>query len=257
MAKIALDRDQLCGSGLPRIVGNSAAQPRRALGTFVHAAESRADFGDNQMSAHNIIKIMTVDDHHLIREGIATIIHNQPDMRLVSQASSGPDAIRQYREHRPDITLMDLRLPGLSGIDTMMAIRAEFADARMVILSTFGGDVEVQRALKAGACGYFLKSTPPKELVEAIRHVHAGNKRVQTDLATRVAEHMGEDGLSAREIDILEQAVAGHCNREIGKRLFISEETVRVHLKHLMRKLGAKNRTNAAAIADRRGILRF
>src|SRR5579863_3816833 len=134
-----------------------------------------ASFGDSRMNPDNIIRIMTVDDHELIREGIATIINNQPDMRQVSQASSGPEAIRQYRDHLPDITLMDLRMPGLSGIDAMMAIRSEFPDARIVILTTFDGDVEVQRALRAGACGYLLKSTPPGELVEAIRQVHAGN----------------------------------------------------------------------------------
>jgi DNA-binding NarL/FixJ family response regulator len=209
------------------------------------------------MNPDKIIGIMTVDDHHLIREGIATIINNQPDMRQVSQASNGTEAIRQYREHRPDITLMDVRMPGLSGIDALMAIRAEFADARIVMLTTFDGDVEVQRALRAGACGYFLKSTPPNELVEAIRQVHAGNKRVQPELATQVAEHMGEDGLSAREIEVLEQVVAGRRNREIGERLFISEETVKIHLKHIMEKLGAKDRTHAAAIANRRGIVRF
>jgi DNA-binding NarL/FixJ family response regulator len=209
------------------------------------------------MNPDNIIRIMTVDDHDLIREGIATIINNQPDMRQVAQASSGPEAIRQYRDHRPDITLMDLRMPGLCGIDTMMAIRSEFPDARIVILTTFEGDVEVQRALRAGACGYLLKSTPPNELVEAIRQVYAGNKRVQPELATQMAEHMGEDGLSAREIEVLEQVVAGHRNREIGKRLFISEDTVKLHLKHIMEKLGAKDRTHAAAIANRRGIVRF
>src|ERR1700692_313283 len=147
-----------------------------------------------QINPDNIIRIMTVDDHQLIREGIATIINNQPDMRQVSQASSGPEAIRQYREHRPDLTLMDVRMPGLRGIEALMAIRAQLADARIVMLTPFDGDVEVQRALRAGACGYFLKSTPPNELVEAIRQVHAGNKRVQTELATKGAEHMGGAG---------------------------------------------------------------
>jgi DNA-binding NarL/FixJ family response regulator len=236
------------------------------LRTVDECMESDSEYGNRsirnfletaRMKPDNIIRIMTVDDHHLIREGIATVIDNQPDMRQVSQASSGPEAIRQYREHRPDITLMDLRLPGLSGIDAMMAIRSEFPEARIVILTTFDGDVEVQRALRAGACGYLLKSTPPNELVEAIRQVYAGNKRVQTELATQVAEHLGEDGLSTREIEVLEQVVAGLRNREIAKRLFISEETVKIHLKHIMEKLGAKDRTHAAAIANRRGIARF
>jgi len=209
------------------------------------------------MSPDNLIRILSVDDHHLLREGIATVINDQPDMRVISQASSGPEAIQQFREHRPDITLMDLRLPGMSGIDALIAIRAEFPDARVVVLTTFGGDVEVQRALQAGACGYFLKSAPPNELVEAIRQIHAGKKRVQTDLAAQLAEHMGEDALSAREIEVLEQVVAGRRNREIGEKLFISEETVKVHLKHIMEKLGARDRTHAVAIAERRGIIRL
>ena len=209
------------------------------------------------MSNSTPIRIFSIDDHPLMREGIAAIIRNEPDMLLVAEASNGHEAIQGFREHRPDITLMDLRLPGLSGIDAMIAIRSEFPDARIVILTTFDGDVEVQRALRAGACGYLLKSTPPNELVEAIRQVYAGNKRVQPELAMQVAEHMGEDGLSAREIEVLEQVVAGQRNREIGKRLFISEETVKIHLKHIMEKLGAKDRTHAAAIANRRGIVRF
>jgi DNA-binding NarL/FixJ family response regulator len=209
------------------------------------------------MSPHNQIRILSVDDHYLLREGIATVINEQPDMLVISQASSGPEAIQQFREHRPDITLMDLRLPGMSGIDALIAIRAEFAGARVVVLTTFGGDVEVQRALQAGACGYFLKSASPNELLEAIRQIHAGKKRVQTDLAAQLAEHMGEDALSAREIEVLEQVVAGLRNREIGGRLFISEETVKVHLKHIMEKLGARDRTHAVAIAERRGIIRL
>jgi DNA-binding NarL/FixJ family response regulator len=213
--------------------------------------------GDRQMSAHNVIRILSVDSHQLLREGVATIINRQPDMRLVSQASSGPEAIQQYRRHKPDVTLMDLRLPGVSGIDTLIAIRAEFPSACVVILTTFDGDVEVQRALEAGACGYFLKTTPPDELVKAIRQVHAGNKRVQGDLLERLAEHMGEEQLTTREVQVLEQVVAGQGNREVGKRLFISEETVKVHMKHIMGKLGAKDRTHAVVLAERRGIIRL
>lgn len=209
------------------------------------------------MSPDNLIRILTVDDHQLLREGIATVINEQPDMRVISQACSGPEGIQKFREDRPDITLMDLRLPGMSGIDALIAIRAEFPDARVIVLTTFGGDVEVQRALQAGACGYFLKSASPNELVGAIRQIHSGKKRVQTDLAAQLAEHMGEDALSAREIEVLEQVVAGRRNREIGTRLFISEETVKVHVKHIMEKLGARDRTHAVAIAERRGIIRL
>jgi DNA-binding NarL/FixJ family response regulator len=208
------------------------------------------------MVAFNPIRILCIDDHHLLREGIATIINSQPDMQLVSQAATGTEGIRQYRQHQPDITLMDLRLPDLSGIDTMLSIRAEFANARIIILTMFDGHVEVQRALRAGACGYFHKTMPPGELVGAMRHVHAGKRQVQPELASQLAEHMGDDELTVREIEVLEQVAAGRRNRDIGERLFISEETVKVHLKHIMEKLGARDRTHAVTIADRRGIIR-
>jgi DNA-binding NarL/FixJ family response regulator len=208
------------------------------------------------MSQQHVIKILTVDDDHLIREGIATVIASQRDMELVAHASGGVEAIEMYRKHRPDITLMDLRLPGLSGIDAI-EICAEFPNARIIILTSFDGDVEVQRALKAGACGYFLKSLPADELIKAIRDVHAGKKRVQTELAARIAEHMGEDRVTAREIQVLECVAAGRHNREIGERLFISEETVKVHLRRIMAKLGARDRTHAVTIANRRGVVRF
>jgi DNA-binding NarL/FixJ family response regulator len=178
------------------------------------------------MSQHNIIRVLSVDGHHLLRKGVATIINEQPDMRLVSQASSGPEGIQQYRQHQPDVTLMDILLPGMNGIESLIAIRAEFSKARVVILTTFDGDVEVQRALQAGAFGYFLKTTPPDELLEAIRQVHAGKKRIQAQLLEQIAEHMREEQVTSREVEVLEQVVAGHRNREIGKRLFISEDTV-------------------------------
>ena len=211
----------------------------------------------HQMNPHNVIRVLSVDCYHLLREGVATIVNEQPDMRLVSQASSGPEAIQHYRQHRPDITLMEIRLPGMNGIEALMAIRAEFPKARVVILSAFDGDVEVTRALQAGACGYFLKTTPPDELVDAIRQVHAGKKKVQTALLKQMAEHMGENGLSARESEVLQLVAAGHRNRDIGKLLFISEETVKAHLRHIMEKLGARDRTHAVVLADRRGIVRL
>ena len=209
------------------------------------------------MDQANRIRVLTVDDHPLLREGIAAIISNEADMTLVSQASNGTEAIQMHREHRPDVTLMDLRLPDLSGIDAMMAIREEFQDARIIILTTFEGDVEVQRALQAGARGYLLKSAPPGELAKAIREVHAGKKRVAPDVAAQLAEHMGQENLSNREIEVLKQVAEGNGNRDVAAKLFISEETVKVHVKHIMDKLGANDRTQAIAIAVRRGIIQL
>jgi DNA-binding NarL/FixJ family response regulator len=209
------------------------------------------------MSDQPSIRILSVDDHPLIRQGIAAIIENQPDMKLVAQSASGGEAIRQYREHRPDVTLMDLRLPDLSGIDAMIAIRAEFPEARVILLTTFEGDVEIQRALEAGARGYLLKNMPPGEIVQAIRQVHAGKKRVPPELAAQLAEHMSDDKLTAREVEVLQKVAGGNRNRDIADLLFISEETVKVHVKHIMDKLGAKDRTQAIAIAVRRGIIQL
>jgi DNA-binding NarL/FixJ family response regulator len=201
------------------------------------------------------IRVLSVDDHPLLSEGIATMINSQPDMQLVSQAANGTEAIQKYREHRPDVTLMDLRLPDLSGIDAMIAIRAEFADARVVMLTTFEGDVEIHRALHAGARGYLLKNMPPNEILDVIRQVHAGKRRVPPEIAAQLAEHMSDEELTAREVEVLRKIAGGNRNKDIADLLCISEETVKVHVKHIMDKLGAKDRTQAIAIAVRRGII--
>ena len=201
------------------------------------------------------IRILCVDDHPLMREGIIAVIQNEPDMLVIGEASNGQEALQEFRKHHPDITLMDLRLPDMSGIDALIAIRAEYAAARVIMLTTFEGDAEIQRALQAGAQGYMLKSMPRKRLVEMIRKVHAGAKSIPTEIAAHLAEHLGDEFLTRREVDVLQKMAGGNRNRDIAEQLFISEETVKGHVKHIMEKLRASDRTEAVAIAVRRGII--
>src|ERR1700734_837242 len=207
------------------------------------------------MSATPRIRVFCVDDHPLMREGIATVVQNEPDMQLVAQASTGPDAIRGFREHQPDVILMDVRMPDMGGIDALLAIRTESADARVIMLTTFEGDAEIQRALAAGAQGYMLKSMPRKQLVDMIRKVHAGKKQIPPEVAVQLIEHLGDEMLSKREVEVLQKVAGGNRNSDIAALLFISEETVKGHIKHIMEKLGASDRTEAVAVGIRRGII--
>jgi DNA-binding NarL/FixJ family response regulator len=209
------------------------------------------------MTNADCIQVLSVDDHPLFREGIGAMINSQADMSLAGTASNGREAIETFRALRPDVTLMDLRLPDLGGLDVMIAIRSEFPDARVIVLTTFEGDMDVQRALKAGARGYLLKSIPPQQMLDTIRQVHAGKKVVSAEIAADLAEHVGDEALSQREVEVLQQVAAGRRNRDIATRLFIAEETVKAHIKHIMDKLGAHDRTQSVTIAARRGIIQL
>jgi DNA-binding NarL/FixJ family response regulator len=206
-------------------------------------------------SAPKPIRIALVDDHPILRQGIAALISDQPDLQLVGQASNGLEAMEQFRLHRPDVMLMDLQMPGMNGIDAMSAIRAEFPDARFVVLTTYTGDVQIVRALKAGARAYLLKSLLHRELLDTIRSVHAGNKRIPPEIAAELADHAADDQLTAREIEVLRLIAAGSANKIVADRLSITEETVKAHVKNILSKLDANDRTHAVTIALKRGII--
>lgn len=201
------------------------------------------------------IRILSVEDHPVFREGLNTIIASQSDMQLVAQAANATEAINEFRRHRPDITLMDLRLPGTDGVDTLIAIRGEFPLARIIMLTTSDGDAEIQRALRAGAAAYVLKSMPKDELLAIVRSVHAGGRHIPPAVAARLAEHLGEDDLTTRELEVLELIRDGYRNKQIADQLAIAETTVNFHIKNLVEKLGANDRTHAVTIALRRGLL--
>jgi DNA-binding NarL/FixJ family response regulator len=209
----------------------------------------------NTLRNARAIRILTVDDHQLLREGIAAVLEGQPDMLLIGQASNGREAIESFRQHRPDVTLMDLRMPDMSGIEAITAIRAEFPNARIIVLTTYAGDVQAAGALKAGASGYLLKNLVRKELLETIRVVHAGKRRVPPEIATEIAEHVADDALTEREIEVLRRVAAGKSNKVIAAELDISEGTVKTHMKSILPKLDASDRTHAVMIALKRGIL--
>ena len=201
------------------------------------------------------IRILAVDDHVLVRQGIAVLIASEPELTLVAEASNGREAIKQYRAHRPDITLMDLQMPEMNGLDAIIAIRGEFPEAKIVVLTTYQGDVQILRSLKAGAQGYLLKNTFHKELVETIRAVHAGRKALSPEASYEIAEHATDDALTPAEISVLRLIAAGNANKQIADQLKITEETVKSRVKSILSKLGANDRTQAAMIGMKRGII--
>ena len=207
------------------------------------------------MSKPGAIRILTVDDHPILREGIAAILAAEPDFELVGEANNGREAVDQFRTHRPDVTLMDLQMPHMNGIEAIRAIRKEFPDARIIVLTTYSGDAQAVRAFAAGAFGYLLKSMLRKELIETIRSVHGGKKRIPPEIAVEMAEHHTDDALTEREIEVLLHVAGGRANKMIAVDLKISEETVKAHMKNILSKLGANDRTHAVTIALKRGII--
>jgi DNA-binding NarL/FixJ family response regulator len=203
------------------------------------------------------IRILSVEDHPVFREGLSTIISSQLDMVLVAQAANAIEAMSEFRRHRPDITLMDIRLPGTNGTDALIAIRGEYPQARVIMLTTSDGDGEIQRAMRSGAAAYVLKSMPKDELLGVVRLVHAGRRHVSTEVAARLAEHLGQEDLTARELEVLRLIRDGYHNKQIADMLTIAETTVNFHIKNLVSKLGANDRTHAVTIAVRRGLLQI
>ncbi len=202
-----------------------------------------------------MIRVLSVDDHALLREGIAALVGNQGDMELVAEACNGREAVELFRTHRPDVTLMDLQMPEMGGIDALSAIRGEFPEARIIVLTTYTGDIQVMRAMKAGARAYLLKGLLRKELIETIRAVHAGQRRMAPEIAAEVAEHATDDTLTAREVEVLRLIAGGNANKEIAARLSITEDTVKGYVKNILAKLGAKDRTHAVTIGLKRGVI--
>src|ERR1700688_3148317 len=202
-----------------------------------------------------MIGVLSVDDHPLLREGIAALVNAESDMKLVAEASNGSEAVEKFRLHRPDVTLMDLQMPALNGIEAIIGIRSEFPNARIIVLTTYAGDVQVLRALKAGARGYILKGHVRRELLDTIRAVHAGQKRIPPEVAAELAEHATDEVLTSREIDVLRLIAAGNANKEIAGQLAIGEETVKGHVTNILAKLGANDRTHAVTIGLKRGII--
>jgi len=207
------------------------------------------------MPLSKAIRILSVDDHPMLREGIAAVLNAETDLELVAEASNGREAVEQYRLHRPDITLMDLQMPVMNGTDAIRAIRKEFPDARIIVLTTYSGDVQAVKAFNAGASGYLLKNMVRKEMIETIHTVHAGKKKIPPEIAMEMAEHHLDDSLTEREIEVLSEVAAGRANKTVAIRLKVSEETVKAHMKSILSKLGANDRTHAVTIALKRGII--